>query len=54
MAIFAGITEKLEEPELLELTRVCRRRLDALYPPQPQLRSKTALPRAEEDGAFLI
>ena len=54
MGVFAGITEKLEEPELLELTRVCRLRLDALYPPAPQLRSKTAVPRADEDGAFLI
>lgn len=52
--IFSGITEKLEEKELLELTRVCRLRLDALYPPTPQLRSKTALPCADEDGAFLI
>ena len=54
MNIFSGITEKLEEKELLELTRVCRLRLDTLYPPTPQLRSKTALPRADEDGAFLI
>ena len=55
MGIFAGITEKLEEPELLELTRVCRLRLDALYPPAPQLRpGKAAVSRADEDGAFLI
>lgn len=55
MEIFQGVTEKLEEPELLELTRVCRLRLDALYPPAPQLRpSKAAVSRADEDGAFLI
>ena len=54
LKIFAGIAEKLEEPELLELKRSCSQRLDALYPPAPQLRSKTAVPRADEDGAFLI
>lgn len=54
LKIFAGIAEKLEEPELLELKRSCSQRLDALYPPAPQLRPKAALPRAEEDGAFLI
>ena len=54
LGIFAGITEKLDEPELLELSRSCRSRLDALYPPAPQLRSKAALSPAEDDGAFLI
>ena len=54
LGIFARITEKLDEPELLELSRSCRSRLDALYPPTPQLRSKAAPKRAEDDGAFLI
>ena len=54
LGIFAGITEKLDEPELLELSRSCRSRLDTIYPPAPQLRSKAAVPPAEDDGAFLI
>ena len=52
-AVRRYVTESRQE--LLELTRVCRLRLDALYPPAPQLRpGKAAVSRADEDGAFLI
>ena len=54
LGIFAGITEKLDEPELLELSRSCRSRLDALYPPAPQLPSKAAPSPPRDDAAFLI
>ena len=54
LTIFTGIAEKLEERELLELKRCCDQRLEAIYPLKPQLRPQTAVPSAEEDGAFLI
>lgn len=55
LKVFAGVAEKLEEGELLELTKVYRHRLDAKYPLSPQLRPSTvqAAP-SDEDGAFVI
>ena len=44
----------MEEDELLELTKVYRRRMDELFPPAPQLRPQKAAPREDEDRAFLI
>ena len=44
----------MEEDELLEMTRMYRRRMDEKYPPSPQLRPRAAAPCAEEDSAFLI
>ena len=54
LAIFAKMAEKMEEDELLELTKVYRRRMDELFPPAPQLRPQKAAPREDEDRAFLI
>lgn len=45
--------EKLDETELLEMTKGYRKRLDEKYPPVPQLRPRATAP-AEEDGAFLV
>ena len=55
LKVFAGVAEKLEERELLELTKVYRHRLEDKYPCSPQLRPKTgAAAPDDEDGAFLI
>ena len=54
LTIFAKMAEKMEEDELLELTKVYRRRMDALFPPAPQLRPQKAAPCEDEDRAFLI
>lgn len=54
LKIFAKTTEKLDEDELLELTKFYRRRMEEKYPPKPQLRPQTAVPCEEEDRAFLI
>ena len=49
-----GIMNKLEEPELLELEKAYRQRLEGMYPPVVQLGKKEeeTLPRA--DAAFII
>lgn len=54
LRLFAKAVDRMEEDELLEMSRVYRRRLDEKYPPAPQLRSRPSAVRAEEDGAFLI
>ena len=54
-ALFGGIADKLEEPELLELRRVYRRRAKARFCPEPQLRSAAAAGKQNGDeGAFLV
>ena len=52
-AIFAGITERLEEQELLELKRVYQRRVDGAYPPGVQLGEKRGFNCSGGD-AFLV
>lgn len=55
LRIFQGAADKLDKAELLELTRVFRRRAEARYPLTTQLKSRTYSPTAaEEDGAFLV
>ena len=54
LKIFSRTAEKMEEDELLEMTRMYRRRMDEKYPPSPQLRPRAAAPCAEADSAFLI
>ena len=54
LTIFAKMAEKMEEDELLELTKVYKRRMEEIYPPQPQLKPQNAAPCGEEDRAFLI
>ena len=51
---FSRAAEKMEEDELLEMTRVYRKRMDEIYPPVPQLRPKGAASCGDEDKAFLI
>ena len=54
LQVFGGAVEKLEERELLELTKVYRQRVDTIFPAKPQLHSAGTAVSAEEDGAFLI
>jgi len=54
MKIFSQAASKLDEQELLELSKVYRRRLDQLYPPTPQLHAPTPVAPDSEDSAFLI
>lgn len=55
LKIFTGMMEKMEEHELLELTKLYQRRVDEKYPPSPQLRPRPAAAACEdEDRAFLI
>lgn len=54
LSIFSQAVEKLEEPELLELTHAYRRRVDALFPPTPQLHPQKQAAYTEESGAFLV
>ena len=54
LKIFSKTAEKMGEDELLEMTRMYRRRMDEKYPPSPQLRSRGSVPCTEEDSAFLI
>ena len=54
LKLFARTAEKLDEEELVALTGVYRRRMEEKYPPSPQLRPRTQVPSAEEDGAFLV
>ncbi|MDE6880133.1 MAG: hypothetical protein K2P20_02110 [Oscillospiraceae bacterium] len=54
LEVFGQVAEKLEERELLEMSKAYRHRLDALYPPVPQLHGQGAAAPAEEDGAFLV
>ena len=53
-ALFGGIADKLEEPELLELRRVYRRRAEARFCPEPQLRSTAGKKQNGDEGAFLV
>ena len=52
--IAGQVAEKLEEAELLEMTKAYRRRLDALFPPAAQLRPAKPVQQTEEDRAFLV
>ncbi|MEG1858256.1 MAG: hypothetical protein RR216_05905 [Pseudoflavonifractor sp.] len=53
--IFRGITEKLDEGELVALKKVYEQRLDGAYPVGTQMTYKTGKGEAEHgDGAFLI
>ena len=54
LQLFAKSVDRMEEDELLELTRMFQRRLDGKYPPVPQLRARSGLEGETEDGAFLI
>ena len=54
LKVFGQVAEKMEEAELLEMTRAYRHRLDALYPPAVQLKPSGQTQRPEEDRAFLV
>ena len=54
LKVFAAMSEKMDEDELLEMTRVYQRRMDAMYPPTPQLKARTSVACEDEDRAFLI
>ncbi len=44
----------MEEEELLELTRVYRRRMDEIYTPTPQLKARRVSGGEDEDRAFRV
>ncbi len=55
LKVFAGAADKLEEAELLELTRAYEKRLEKKYPPASQLMGrKSRRPADSDDNAFLI
>ncbi len=55
LKVFAGAADKLEEAELLELTRAYEKRLEKKYPPAAQLAGrKTSESVSADDNAFLI
>lgn len=54
LKIFARTTEKMDEDELLEMTKIYRRRMEELYPPVPQLRPAECAGCGDEDRAFLV
>jgi len=54
LKVFSRAADKMEEDELLELTRAYQRRMDEKYPPVPQLHARPKVSCADEDGAFLI
>ena len=54
LKIFSGAAEKMEEEELLELTRVYRRRMDEIYTPTPQLKARRVSGGEDEDRAFRV
>jgi len=54
LKIFTRTAEKMEEDELLELTKAYRRRMEEIYPPTPQLRPMDGQVCKDEDRAFLI
>lgn len=55
LKVFSRVADKLEEGELLELTKTYQHRMEAKYPLSPQLKPRTGkIPAADEDGAFLI
>lgn len=55
LKVFSRVAEKLEEEELLELTKAYRHRMEAKYPLSPQLRPRPErIKAADEDGAFII
>lgn len=55
LKVFAGAADKLEEAELLELTRAYEQRLEKKYPPTVQLAGrKSAGSVSPDDNAFLI
>ena len=51
---FSQISEKMDESELLEMTQMYQRRMDAMYPLSPQLKARTPAACEDEDRAFLI
>ncbi len=53
LKVFSRAVDRLEEQELIELTKAFRRRADQVFPPQPQIRPAQA-PTQDEDGVFLV
>ena len=55
LTVFAGVAEKLDEKELLTLTKVYQHRIDRRFPQASQLNVGGKTPNAgEEDGVCLI
>ena len=52
--VFAGVAEKLEEPELLELRKTYEARVNSRFPAAPQLRQQPRMPEAHDESMFLV
>jgi hypothetical protein len=52
-AMFAKMTRKLEEEELLELRRTYQARVDKRFPMEPQLKERPAAAR-DDETVFLV
>lgn len=51
--VFSRAVDRLDEPELLELTKAFRRQAEKIFPPQPQIRPVKS-ETLDDDGAFLV
>ncbi len=54
LKVFSQAVDRLDEPELQELTRAYRRQTDKLYPPAPQIRSASNAAATNEDSVFQV
>ena len=54
LTVFSALAERMEERELIEMTKAYRHRLDSLYPPRPQIQSRGAAVCADEDSEFVV
>ena len=52
--VFAGVAEKLEEPELEELRKTYEARVNSRFPAAPQLRQQPRMPEAHDESMFLV
>jgi len=54
LKVFEQVVDKMEEVELLEMTKAYRHRLDSLYPPVPQIRGQGTAVCTDADSEFLV
>lgn len=52
--MFSQITEKLEEPELLELKKAYAAKVQKLFPSEPQLKSRPVCVPTADENVFLV
>ena len=52
--VFAGVAEKLEEPELLELRKTYEARVNSRFPASAQLCQQPRTPEKHDESMFLV